>query len=77
MHPNPLYAECVQRAAALLGGDGALAARLGVTPRLVERWLDGRSAIPESMFLRVVDILLISLPPKPPAGPNDAKPPAP
>jgi hypothetical protein len=78
MHPNPLYAECVQRAAALLGGEGALAARLEVTPRLVGRWLDGHSAIPESMFLRVVDILLeIDLPPKPPAAPDDPKPLAP
>jgi len=58
MPPNPLYAECIQRAAALLGGCAALAARLGVPQRLVERWLDGRCAVPEGAFLRAVDILL-------------------
>jgi hypothetical protein len=58
MRPNPLYAECVQRAAALVGGYAALGARLGVPPPAVERWACGREAVPERVFLRLVDILL-------------------
>ena len=58
MPANPLYAECIQRAAGLLGGYRALGLRIGVTPRLLERWGSGEGAAPESVFLKVVDILL-------------------
>jgi hypothetical protein len=57
MHPNPLYAECLQRAAAELGGCAQLGARLGVPARLVERWAQGRSPVPADIFLKVVDLL--------------------
>jgi hypothetical protein len=77
MQPKPLYAECVQRAAALAGGPGALGARLGVPAPLVERWASGRSPVPQHVFLRVVDILLESGVPGPPAGAHPAKPPPP
>jgi len=74
MRPNPLYAACVQRAAALAGGYAALGARLGVPPRAVERWACGREAVPERVFLRLVDILLENGgPPKPPAPADGAK----
>lgn len=71
---NPLYAECVRRSAALVGGYAALGARLGVPKALVERWAAGRSALPERVFLRVVDILLENgAAPKPPAGTHDTQ----
>jgi hypothetical protein len=58
MLPNPLYAECVTRAAELLGGLDRLARELYLTPRVLVRWIDGRSNPPTGIFLRLVDILL-------------------
>jgi len=55
---NPLYAECIQRAALLLGGYRALGARVGVAPRLLKHWASGKAAAPETVFLKVVDVLL-------------------
>jgi hypothetical protein len=72
MQSNPLYAECIVRAAILLGGYGALGARIGVAPGLLERWAEGRSTVPESVFLKVVDILFEqNVPPIPPVGDAD------
>lgn len=56
--PNPLYAECVSRAAELLGGMDRLARELYLTPGVLVRWIDGRSNPPTGIFLRLVDILL-------------------
>ena len=56
--PNPLYAQCVTRAARLLGGLDSLARELYLAPRVLERWVDGRSKPPTAVFLRIVDILL-------------------
>jgi hypothetical protein len=58
MRANPLYAECIQRAALLLGGYRELGARVCVAPRLLERWGRGQGVAPERVFLKVVDILL-------------------
>jgi hypothetical protein len=57
MAPNPLYAECIQRAAGLLGGYAALGARIGVPSRLLERWAQGHYGVTETVFLKVVDVL--------------------
>lgn len=58
MVPNPLYVECVTRAAEHLGGMNRLARELCLTPGVLVRWIDGRSNLPTGIFLRLVDILL-------------------
>jgi hypothetical protein len=55
---DPLYAECIRRAAELLGGYAALGARLGRSPQVLERWARGEGDAGEMVFLQVVDILL-------------------
>lgn len=55
---NPLYAECIRRAAQQLGGYAALGARLGRSPQVLERWARGEGDPGEMAFLQVVDILL-------------------
>jgi hypothetical protein len=55
---NTLYAACIQRAAALLGGYEPLAERLGISPRLLERWAGGKGFADETIFLKIVDIVL-------------------
>jgi hypothetical protein len=58
MPRNPLYAECIRCAAQVLGGYAALGARLGRSPQVLEHWARGEGDPGESVFLRVVDILL-------------------
>jgi hypothetical protein len=55
---NPLYAECIRRAAQALGGYAALGRRLGRSPRVLERWTRGEGDCGEMVFLQIVDILL-------------------
>jgi hypothetical protein len=55
---NPLYAACIQRAAAMVGGYEALGERLGIPPRLLERWARGKGFVDETIFLKIVDIVL-------------------
>jgi hypothetical protein len=55
---DPLYAECIWRAAQLLGGYAALGKRLGCSPQVLERWARGEGDAGEMVFLQVVDILL-------------------
>jgi hypothetical protein len=54
---NPLYAECIRRAAQVLGGYAALGARLGRSPKILERWARGEGDGGEMVFLQIVDIL--------------------
>jgi len=58
LRPNPLYAACVLRAAALKGGFEELAAALGVQPASLKRWAEGVGAPPDAIFLKIVDVLL-------------------
>jgi hypothetical protein len=46
------------RAMEIAGGAAALASRLGVEPRLMKLWGDGRYPIPERVFLILVDLVL-------------------
>jgi hypothetical protein len=55
---DPLYAECIRRAAQLLGGYAALGKRLGRSPQVLERWARGEGDAGEMVFLEIVDILL-------------------
>jgi hypothetical protein len=58
LRPNPLYAACVWRAAALKGGFDQLGAALGVKPGRLQKWAEGVGAPPDAMFLKIVDLLL-------------------
>lgn len=51
------YSRTFARAAELLGSCDALARRLGVAPRKVDRWIGGLEDPPVSMFLAAVDII--------------------
>ena len=48
----------LRRAAEICGGDSVLAAHLGVSQIKLRAWLDARSALPESVFLKAADIVL-------------------
>jgi hypothetical protein len=64
---NSLYAACIRRAAQRLGGYDALAARMKVPAALLERWADS-GEVNQSVFLKIVDLLLEEIPP-PPSNP--------
>lgn len=74
---NPLYAECIRRAAQVLGGYAALGARLGRSPQVLERWARGEGDAGEMVFLQVVDILveesIRAVPPQPGDAPGTAR----
>jgi len=55
---DPLYAECLRRAAEMLGGYVPLGKRLGRSPKVLERWARGEGDAGEMVFLQVVDILV-------------------
>ena len=52
-----VYARTLRRAAELLGGEGALAARLGVTMNELDLWLRNFVRPPNEIFLRAADIV--------------------
>ena len=47
----------VARAALRAGGIDALARRIGIKPRLLKRYLAGTEPLPDSLFLRIVDVI--------------------
>lgn len=47
----------VARAALRAGGMDALARRIGIKPRLLKRYLAGTDPLPDSIFLRIVDVI--------------------
>ena len=55
---NPIHERTLLRAAGILGGMDALAERLQVHPALLAMWLRGTGALPQDVFLKVVDIVL-------------------
>ena len=52
-----VYARTLRRAAELLGGEGALAARLGVTKDELDLWLRNFVRPPNDVFLKAADIV--------------------
>lgn len=52
-----LYLRTLRRAAELIGGEGALAVALKVTPSHLALWLEGRESPPVEIFLRAVDLV--------------------
>ena len=53
------------RTAAQLGGIPNLAAELGVSERLLRRYILGEEPIPEGLTLKIIDVLLEQLPEPP------------
>ncbi len=47
----------LEQAATRLGGVEQLAEKLGVTRGAMKRYLDGAAAVPDALFLRLVDLL--------------------
>jgi len=52
-----LQARAMQRAVDLLGGVPQLAGRLGMSRAVLKAYLDDRLAMPQALFLRIVDII--------------------
>ena len=55
-----VYIRAIERAAEILGGEHALAARLGIPPQRLRAWTNGFAQVPPDIFLLVVDILVES-----------------
>jgi hypothetical protein len=54
---DTLRSRAVAKAALVLGGEEALAARLGLTPGTIRLLVAGRLPVPQQVFLKVVDII--------------------
>lgn len=67
--------RALQKAIELAGGRRALAERLGVGSKDLEKWLAGKADIPRDVFMRVVELIIDELAPD--AGDESADPPAP
>jgi hypothetical protein len=57
-----------------LGGVEALAARLGISPRVLGAYLSGHELIPDALVLRVVDLVLGDTEKARPAPPAEMQP---
>jgi DNA-binding transcriptional regulator YdaS (Cro superfamily) len=51
-------ARTLRRAADIVGGEEALALRLGVIPSHLALWLKSIADVPDAVFLRAVDMVL-------------------
>jgi hypothetical protein len=47
----------LEHALMLVGGAEQLADKLAISPRLVEHYLSGAGAVPDALFVRLVDVL--------------------
>jgi len=55
--PNRTYARLLERAAEILGGREQLRRYLDVTAVQLGLWMQGHSKPPDSVFLRIADLL--------------------
>lgn len=55
--PTDVHARAMRRAAQVMGGVEALRAHLQVSMRDLSRWMAGEVRPPDTVFLRVVDLL--------------------
>ena len=55
---NEKSAKLLQAASEMVGGDQALAQRLGIDQSLLSRLMAGEQAMPEQVLLRTVDIIM-------------------
>jgi hypothetical protein len=51
--------KLLETAAEIVGGEEALASRLGISERLLARFMADRRELPDSLLLQAVDIVLI------------------
>jgi DNA-binding transcriptional regulator YiaG len=51
------YARTLRQAAEVAGGEAELAARLGVAPETLRRWLDGAETPPMEIHLAALDLV--------------------
>ncbi len=65
--------KVLARAAAKVGGVQALANRLKLAPRIVAHYIEGHDAIPDSVLLLAIDVILEDVPDLPPLGQPDDK----
>ena len=63
--------KVLARAAAKAGGVQALADRLKLSPRVVAHFIEGHEAIPDSVLLLAIDVILGDVPDLPPLGQPD------
>ena len=54
-----VYARALHRACVIVGGVGALAARMHVPEGLLEGWMRGEGEPPESVFHEAVEVILL------------------
>jgi DNA-binding transcriptional regulator YdaS (Cro superfamily) len=52
-----LHSHAIRKAAAVLGGEEELAARLGLAVGTVRMMMTGRLGVPQRVFLQVIDII--------------------
>lgn len=64
--PRREHSLLIERTARAVGGEQRLCALLGVSWTDLHAWIDARAAMPESVFLRLVDLLEGSPPPSEP-----------
>lgn len=68
--------QLLHAAADIVGGEDALAERLGIGPVLLARFISGRRELPDGLLLKAVDIILADRQARPPlaARPRHAEP---
>lgn len=58
MAPESVKSRVLRKAAERVGSVQQLAARLGVSPWQLARWMEDRPEAPDAVFLKAVDIVL-------------------
>ena len=56
--------QALRYASELVGGPDALAKRLGVSPEVLQDWLEARRALPDEKLLALLDLILKALGPQ-------------
>ena len=54
--------QVLARAAVIVGGTEALAARLDISPRVLKLYLEGHQAIPASLLFKAIDLIVGDIP---------------
>jgi DNA-binding transcriptional regulator YdaS (Cro superfamily) len=67
--------QVLEKVVQRLGGPQQAAARLGISPSLLDRFLEGTMAVPDAVLLKAVDLTLDSTPQEPVPAVRPASPP--
>ena len=62
METTKVTRQLLARAAVRLGGVEALASQLQISQRVLTLYIEGHEAVPDSLLLRVIDVILDYLP---------------